>query len=72
MLAPINGAIAIALAVARSQAQASLLLPYVNAQQAARVPGLQVLGAHSLAEVVEHLTGRKFLEFLTPSLLPSS
>jgi magnesium chelatase family protein len=72
MLSPINGAIAIALAVARSQAQASLLLPYVNAQQAARVPGLQVLGAHSLAEVVEHLTGRKFLEFLTPSLLPSS
>ena len=72
ILAPINCAIAIDLEVARSQAQASLLLPYVNAQQAARVPGLQVLGAHSLAEVVEHLTGRKFLEFLTPSLLPSS
>lgn len=70
MLSPIKGAIAIALAVARSQPQASLLLPYINAQQATRVPGLKVLGAQSLAEVVEHLTGRKPLEYLTPIAMP--
>jgi magnesium chelatase family protein len=70
MLSPIKGAIAIALAVARSQPQASLLLPFVNAQQAARVPGLKVLGAQNLTEVVEHLTGRKPLESLTPSAMP--
>ena len=68
ILSPIKGAIAIALAVARSQPQASLLLPYVNAQQAARVPGLQVLGAQNLAEVVEHLTGRQPLKYLLPSV----
>lgn len=68
MLSPINGAIAIALAVARSHAQASVLLPYANAQQAARIPGLNVLGAHHLTEVVEHLTGRQPLESLTPTV----
>ena len=59
MLSPINGAIAIALAVARSQPEASLLLPLANAEQAAYVPGLRVLGARSLSEVVEHLNGRR-------------
>ncbi|MEI8401364.1 MAG: YifB family Mg chelatase-like AAA ATPase [Alcaligenaceae bacterium] len=72
MLSPINGAIAIALAVARSQPQGCLLLPYANAQQASRVPGLQVLGAQNLTEVVEHLAGRKRLEYLTPSLMPGA
>ncbi len=72
MLAPINGAIAIALAVARSQEQAILLLPYVNAQQAARVPGLRVLGAQHLTEVVEHLTGRQALEPLASTLMPGT
>ncbi len=72
MLAPINGAIAIALAVARSQEQAILLLPYVNAQQAARVPGLRVLGAQHLTEVVDHLTGRQALEPLASTLRPGT
>ena len=71
MLSPINGAIAIALAVARSHAQASVLLPYANAQQAARIPGLNVLGAHHLTDVVEHLTGRQPLKTLTPTLMLS-
>ncbi len=66
MLSPIKGAIAIALAVARSQPPTCLLLPLVNAQQAARVPGLQVLGAQSLGEVVEHLTGRQPLQYQIP------
>ena len=66
MLSPIKGAIAIALAVARSQPSACLLLPLANAQQAARVPGLQVLGAQNLIEVVEHLTGRQPLQYQMP------
>lgn len=59
MLAPIKGSIAIALAVARTQPQASLLLPAVSAQQAAHVPGLQVLGAWDLLSVVNHLNGQQ-------------
>ncbi len=66
MLSPIKGAIAIALAVARSQPPACLMLPYVNAQQASRVPGLKVFGAQNLSEVVEHLTGRKPLQYIAP------
>ena len=71
MLSPINGAIAIALAVARGHPQASVLLPYANAHEAARIPGLHVLGAHHLTEVVEHLTGRQSLQSLTPTLMAS-
>ena len=60
-LSPIKGAIAIALAVARSQPEMSLLLPAINARQVARVPGLRVLGADSLMGVVEHLNGQQRL-----------
>ncbi len=61
VLVPVGGAIAIALAVARSQPGATLVLPAENAAQAARVPGLRVLVAHSLAEVVSHLRGQSSL-----------
>lgn len=52
-----RGALAIALAVARTQPNATLLLPCEDALDAARVPGVVVLGARCLAEVVAHLTG---------------
>jgi len=52
-----KGALAIALAVARSQREATLLLPLEDAVDAARVPGLLVLGARTLSEVVGHLDG---------------
>ncbi|MCC7225229.1 MAG: YifB family Mg chelatase-like AAA ATPase [Burkholderiaceae bacterium] len=61
VLVPVAGAIAIALAVARSQPCATLVLPAENAAQAARVPGLRVLVAHSLAGVVSHLRGQSAL-----------
>lgn len=56
-LVPVAGALAIALAVARSQPGATLILPTASAAQAAAVPGVQVLAAATLAEVAAHLTG---------------
>jgi magnesium chelatase family protein len=52
-----KGALAIALSVARSSRAATLVLPIEDAIEAARVPGLVVLGARTLAEVVGHLDG---------------
>lgn len=57
VLVPIAGAISIALAIARTQPHAVLVLPVESAQQAARVPGVKVLAARSLADVVNHLSG---------------
>ena len=61
VLVPVGGAIASALAVARSQPGATLVLPAESAVQAARVPGVRVLAARSLAEVVLHLRGQSLL-----------
>jgi len=52
-----KGALAIALSVARSQREATLVLPIEDAMDAARVPGVVVLGAKTLSEVVGHLEG---------------
>jgi magnesium chelatase family protein len=52
-----KGALAIALSIARSQPEATLLLPLEDAKDAARVPGVIVLGARTLSEVVGHLEG---------------
>ena len=57
-LVPVAGALAIALGVARHQPTACLMLPRASAAIAARVPGLQVVGASSLADAVAHLTGQ--------------
>jgi len=62
LLVPIAGAISIALAVARNQPNAQLVLPYLSAMHAARVPGISVLAASSLQDVVEHLTGEVLLQ----------
>lgn len=68
-----RGALAIALAVARTHRQATLLLPMLDAEDASRVPGIAVLGATSLAEVVTHLNGTRPLLPVKPSIsLPRS
>jgi magnesium chelatase family protein len=54
----VGAPLAIALAVARSDTDATLVLPADCAPHAARVPGLIVLAACSLVDVVEHLAGR--------------
>ena len=63
-----RGALAIALAVARTHQHATLLLPMSDAEDASRVPGISVLGATCLTEVVAHLNGTYPLLPVTPSI----
>jgi len=56
-LVPVAGALPLALGVAREQPGATLVLPAGSAGIAARVPGVQVLAARTLAEVAAHLAG---------------
>jgi magnesium chelatase family protein len=67
-LVPIAGALAIGLGVARQHADACLMMPLASAAIAARVPGLRVIGAGSLAEAVAHLTGLQPLPDVVPQL----
>ncbi len=61
-IVPVGAPLAIALAVARSQPDARLVLPPGCARIAANVPGITVLAAGSLFDVVEHFSGRASLE----------
>ncbi len=54
-LRPVRGALALALAARRSDAARTLVLPQASARAAAQVPGLDVRGAATLAEVVASL-----------------
>ena len=60
-LVPTRGAVALGLAVARTQRDAVLILPMCNALEVARIPDLKVLGAQSLNDVVGHLNGQVLL-----------
>lgn len=73
VLVPIAGAVSIALAVARDDQHACLVLPSQSADMAARVPGVQIYKALSLIDVVRHLTGAEQLPHATPkeSLAPT-
>lgn len=62
----VNAPLAIALAVARQTPDAILVLPATNAASAARVPGLQVLAASTLAEVAGHFSGVSLLPVARP------
>ena len=53
-LRPVKGALPVALQ-ARKEGYKRLVLPAVNAQQAAMVEGLEVYGCETLSEVVEVL-----------------
>lgn len=64
----VSAPLAIALAVARSEPEAQLVMPPDCARIAARVPGLTVLAAGTLHEVVEHFAGRAPLALAQPSL----
>ncbi len=61
--------LAIALAVAREQPRTRLVLPAASAGIAACVPGLSVLAASSLAQVVAHLNGGAQLPAASPEAL---
>lgn len=59
---PVTAPLAIALAVAHDSPRALLVFPAACAQIAACVPGITVLAAQSLAEVVAHFTGATTLQ----------
>ncbi|MDS1141682.1 YifB family Mg chelatase-like AAA ATPase [Pusillimonas sp. SM2304] len=61
----VSAPLAIALAVARSDPGAVLVLPAGSAEHAARVPGLTVLAASSLLDVVQHFAGLGALPLAT-------
>ncbi|GAA0228405.1 YifB family Mg chelatase-like AAA ATPase [Castellaniella daejeonensis] len=63
---PADAALAIALSVARGDPQASLIMAPASAGVAARVPGLRVLAAAGLDEVVAHFAGRAELPAAVP------
>ncbi len=62
----VGAPLAIALAVARCEPDAKLVMPPDCARVAARVPGLGVLSAATLCEVVEHFAGRASLPSAQP------
>ncbi|MFV0284476.1 MAG: YifB family Mg chelatase-like AAA ATPase [Castellaniella sp.] len=64
---PADAALAIALSVARHDPQAVLIMAPAAAQVAARVPGLRVLAAAGLDEVVAHFAGRADLPVAAPA-----
>ncbi len=57
-LVPSPAPLAVALAVARERSDGILIMPPADAALAARVPGVEVLAARSLEEVVQYLAGR--------------
>ncbi|WP_417277335.1 YifB family Mg chelatase-like AAA ATPase [Castellaniella sp.] len=65
-----RAALAIALALAREDHEAVLILAPPAAGIAALVPGLCVLQAQSLEEVVAHMAGRQPLSVAPPAALP--
>jgi len=67
-LVPVAAPLAIALAVARSQPQAVLMMPHASAAQAARVPGLHVLAANTLVDAAGHLAGTTALPQAQPAV----
>ena len=71
-LVPVGAPLALALAVAREQPDATLVLPADSATVAAWVPGLQVLAASALAEVAAHLSGAAPLPRAEPGAWPAA
>ncbi|HYG45684.1 MAG TPA: YifB family Mg chelatase-like AAA ATPase [Bordetella sp.] len=69
-LVSVGAPLALALAVAREQPGAALVLPVGSAPIAAWVPGLRVLAAGTLAEVAAHLTGAAPLAQARPGAWP--
>lgn len=56
----VRGAVALSMGAA-ARGDARLVLPAGNVAEAAGVPGVQVLGASSLRDVIDHLKGRRAL-----------
>lgn len=63
---PVDGVLSVALA-AQEAGITSLYVPLENAEEAAVVPEMDVYGIETLAELVDHLLGRKRLTPVTPT-----
>ncbi|NYT36878.1 ATP-binding protein [Allopusillimonas soli] len=68
---PVMAPLAIALAVARESRDARLVLPTASACTAAHVPGVTVLAASTLAELVVHFGGGQPLPVAKPRSFPA-
>lgn len=66
---PVHAPLLLAMGVAADQPDATLVLPAQGAGLAAHVPGLRVLGATSLNQVVDHLAGQGSLAPARPAAL---
>jgi magnesium chelatase family protein len=64
-VAPVRGALSISAAVAGDPAVRELIVPAPNANEAAAVHGVRIIGVSSLPALLQHLTGRACIE---PSL----
>ncbi len=64
-LEPVRGAVLMADLV-RRLGERELILPLANASEAAVIPGVRVIGARTLAEVIQHLKGHS----ITPQAPP--
>ena len=65
-LEPVRGGVLVADLV-REQGEQELILPHASAAEASVIPGVRVLGADSLEDVVSHLLGSKTLEPVQPA-----
>lgn len=57
----INGALSLA-ALAKERGMKGIIVPYVNAREAALIPGIEVYGARNLTEVIQHINGMQLIE----------
>lgn len=64
-----QSALPIAVHVQRQYPNLSLFMPHSGANMASRIIGLKIFGAHTLNEVVGHLSGATPLEIARPSAL---
>ena len=65
-LEPVRGGVLVADLV-REEGEQELILPACSAAEASVIPGVRVLGADSLMDVVNHLLGNKSLEPVHPA-----
>ncbi len=68
----VNAPLAIAMAVMRSKSTVRLILPAACAGVAARVPGLTVLSANRLLDVVAHFSGKASLPVALPQAMSAA
>ncbi len=57
----INGALSLT-ALARDRGMKEVIVPWMNAREAALIPGIEVYGAKTLSDVIRHINGTRLIE----------